>query len=127
MVPETTHSQPGGASETTVEMAPGIQLESTEAETEPHSRPVETRPISAASRVRLDRMERTILYTRIAALERALEARDRQRAAIIDRYETVLADLEQRATDETVEIEFENDTTARDSLLERLHSLFGRR
>jgi len=128
MVPETTHNQPGGAPERQVEMAPGLPLEFTEAETEPHSRPVETRPISAASRMRLDRMERTILHTRIAALEQALEAKDRQRTAIIDRYETIVGDLERRTDDDAVAIEFDGDATAsQDGLLESLHSLFGRR
>ena len=128
MVPETTHSQPGGAPETQVDMAPGVPLDATAIESEANSLAAETRPVSAATHLRLDRMERTILHTRIAALEQALEAKDRQRTAIIDRYETIVADLERRTDDDAVAIEFDGDTVAsQDGLLGSLHSLLERR
>jgi len=42
--------------------------------------------------LRSAQIERARLYARIAALEQALEASERRRQAIIDRYERLLAD-----------------------------------
>lgn len=126
MVPETTHSPPGGASDDHVEREPAVTLDLTATDTT--TALTDRHIFSGATRVRLDSMERAILHARIAALERALEAKDRQRAAIIDQYETIQAELERTAGDDAVSIAFEDDTSTgqRDGLLGGLSALLDR-
>ncbi|MFB6179056.1 MAG: hypothetical protein ABEI77_04955 [Halorientalis sp.] len=118
MAPETTHSPPRGARDAHAETEPGVTLDPTQVDTRTATRRTKS---SATRHVRLDRLERTILQARIAALERALDAKDRERTAIIDQYETILAARE-RDRDDAVTIEFEDTETDR-GLLGRLRTL----
>lgn len=49
-----------------------------------------TRALPPCSRATRYRIERRLLQARIAALEQALEAKSRERTAIIDQYEAIL-------------------------------------
>jgi len=124
MVPETTHNPPGGAGDDDVETEPVVTVDSgvLDAVTDPLATDVMTRP--EISHGGLDSIERTVLQARIAALERALEAKDRERAAIIDQYEAIL-DERDRARDGGVAIEFEDESDG--GLLGRLRARLQRR
>ncbi|WP_136717649.1 hypothetical protein [Halorientalis salina] len=126
MVPETTHDPPGGETDDHGEAEPDATLGSGAIDVETCSTVARSVTHTGAARDRLHSIERAILQARIAALEQALEAKDRQRTAIVDRYETILAERDRDGDDGAVAIEFEDDG-GDEGLLGGLRSLLGRR
>ena len=124
MVPEPTHGTPGRTPDNHVEAELDVTLESIAGDTTTDAVVPATATVTEASHVGLDSIERTILHARIAALERALEAKDRQRTAIIDQYEAILAERDR--DDGAVAIEFE-DADDEQGLLGTLQTILGRR
>jgi hypothetical protein len=124
MVPETTHDPPGGETDDHAETEPDATLDSGTIDVETCSTVARSVTHTGTARGRLGSIERRILHARITALEQALEAKDRQRTAIVDRYETILAERD-RDDDGAVAIEFEDDGSD-EGLLGGLRSLLGR-